>query len=352
MNPRSLEAMTVPPTATLRDAMEAIDKGACEVCLVVDADSLLVGLLTDGDIRRALLAGSDLGQPALDHATRAPQVVTDSTTRAHVLDLMQSMSLAQVPIVDSRGRLTGLHTLSKLLGRAPLPNIAVIMAGGRGTRLGAVAQDKPKPLVPVAGRPVIDWVLLNLVGGGLSDIFVSVNHFADQIEEHLGDGVRYGSRIRYLREEPDLPLGTAGSLALLPAQAGQVEHPLVVVNADLISQFAVADLLQAHARNGAAITVATHTYEHEVPFGVLEVDDAGMVQGIGEKPTIRMPVSAGVYAIDPACLELVPRGRASTVPDLMARCIELDRGVGTWTMTSDWIDIGTPADLARARGQV
>ena len=162
------------------------------MCLLVDDDGRLAGLLTDGDLRRAVLKGSALDDPALDHATRSPHVVAAGSPRALVLDLMQALRISEVPEVAADRTLVGLHTLSDVVGSAPLPNAAVIMAGGRGTRLGDLTKDTPKPLMTVAGRSIIEWIVLGLVGDGLREIWVSVNYLADQIEEHLGDGSRLG----------------------------------------------------------------------------------------------------------------------------------------------------------------
>ncbi len=245
-----LERACVSRQATLRSALEVIDRTGLEACLITDEAGALVGLLTDGDLRRALLAGSGLDDPALGHATLDPHTVAAGSPRALVLDLMQALRISEVPEVTADGTLVGLHTLSDIVGAAPLPNVAVVMAGGRGTRLGELTRDIPKPLMTVAGRSLLEWIVLGLVGDGLREIWVSVNYLADQIEEHLGDGSRLGCRVRYLREDPDLPLGTAGSLTLLRAEQPDLQHPVLVMNGDLMVEFDAADLLEAHRRVG------------------------------------------------------------------------------------------------------
>ena len=221
----ALSTVTAPPEATLRDVLEVIDSSALAVALLVDRDGVLVGLLTDGDVRRAILGGAPLAAPAQPFATASPQTVPAGSGRAKVLDLMRALRIVAVPEVDPRGRLVGLHTLSDVIGAEPLPNPAVIMAGGRGTRLGGLTRSIPKPLMEVADRSILEWIVLSLVGGGIRDIQVSVNHLAEQIEEHLGDGSRLGCQVTYLREEPDLPLGTAGSLALFRAGRPDLDVP-------------------------------------------------------------------------------------------------------------------------------
>ncbi|MGW5239964.1 nucleotidyltransferase family protein [Monashia sp. NPDC004114] len=350
MTARDLRATSAPTTATIRDALEVVDRTGSFACLLVSDDGRLAGLLTDGDLRRAFLKGSSLDDAAIDHATRSPHVVAAGSPRALVLDLMQALRISVVPELAADGTLVGLHTLSDVIGAAPLPNTAVIMAGGRGTRLGDLTRDTPKPLMTVAGRSILEWIVLGLVGDGVREIYVSVNYLSDQIEEHLGDGSRLGCTVRYLREQPDLPLGTAGSLTLLRAERPDLAHPLVVMNGDLMVEFDASDLLEAHVRTGAMVTVATRTYQHEVPFGVVE-SQQGQVTGISEKPTLSFDINAAVYAVDPRALAWLPEGQASTMPELVETCLERGERVTAWPIQSDWIDVGTPTDLARAKGE-
>lgn len=346
-----LAAISAPPDATLRDVLERIDRAGLAVAMLVDADRRLVGLLTDGDVRRAILSGAPLDAPAEKFATRQPHVVAAGSSRAHVLDLMRALRIVAVPEVDEHGRVLGLHTLSDVVGPRPRANPAVVMAGGRGTRLGPLTRTTAKPMLEVAGRPILEWIVLNLVGSGIRDISVSVNHLADQIEAHLGDGARLGCEVQYVREEAENPLGTAGSLALFRAARPDLAHATLVMNGDLMVQFDAGRLLDFHERSGAALTVATRAYEHHVPFGVVDADADGLVSGIVEKPTYVTNVNAGVYVVAPAVLELVPAGVACGMPDLVQ--LTLDRGwpVRAWTLETDWIDVGTPSDLARAKGE-
>ncbi|GAB3875577.1 nucleotidyltransferase family protein [Terrabacter terrigena] len=350
MTARDLRAACAPTTATLRDALEVVDRSATLVCLLVDDDMRLAGLLTDGDLRRAVLKGDGLDAPALDHATRSPHFVAAGSPRALVLDLMQALRISAVPELDDDGTLVNLHTLSDVVGSAPLPNVAVVMAGGRGTRLGDLTKDTPKPLMTVAGRSILEWIVLGLVGDGIREVYVSVNYLAEQIEEHLGDGSRLGVAVHYLREDPGLPLGTAGSLTLLREQRPDLEHPVLVMNGDLMVEFDAAALLDAHRRTDAAVTMATRTYQHEVPFGVVE-SSGGRVTGVSEKPTLSFDINAAVYAVEPRALAWLPAGRASTMPGLVETCLERDERVTAWPIQSEWIDVGTPKDLARAKGE-
>jgi dTDP-glucose pyrophosphorylase len=351
MTVRDLNAVKASTGASVREAVEVIDRSAMAVALLVDEDDILVGLLTDGDIRRALLGGATLADAALPYATKGFQRVEVGSSRALVLDLMRALRINAVPEVDEMGRLVGLHTLSDVIGKEPLPNPALLMAGGRGSRLGDLTRHTPKPLMDVAGRSILEWIVLNLVGGGVREVFVAVNHMAEQVVDHLGDGHALGCRVSYIHEEPTKPLGTAGALSLFRADHPDLDVPLLVMNADLMVQFDPERLLDFHVRTRASISVAVRTYSHEVPFGVVETD-ATRVTGIREKPTFTADVNAGVYAVSPEVLDLLVTNEPCTMPDLIERCLDEGHPVSAWPIPSDWIDIGTPSDLARAKGQL
>ncbi len=351
MTRRELQEACAPLDATLRDVAVVIDTLASSLCMLVDEEGRLAGLLTDGDLRRAILSGASLDDAALPFATTSPQVVDAGSGRAHVLDILSALRISAVPEVDADRRVVGLHTLSDVVGGESLPNVAVIMAGGKGTRLGELTRTTPKPLMTVAGRSILDWIVLGLVGDGVRDIYVSVNHLSEVIEAHLGDGSRLGCTVRYLREDPDTPLGTAGSLRLLTRERPDLADPVLVMNGDLMVEFDARALLESHRAREASMTLGVRSYQHEVPFGVIERDDDGLVSGITEKPTLSLEINAAVYAVDPEALDLLPDGAPSTMPWLAEQCVRRGMRVAAWSITSDWIDVGTPGDLARAKGQ-
>ena len=348
----ALDVYRVGVDAPILTALAAIDAAGGGLCCLVDDDGVLRAVVTDGDVRRALLAGATLTDAVLPHATTAPKVVPAGTSRAHVLDLMGALRLNSIPEIDEEGRLLAVHTLSDIVGGERLPNRAVIMAGGKGTRLGALTKDTPKPLMTVAGRPIIEWVILGLVRDGITRISVSVNHLADKIVDRLGDGSALGAQIDYLREEPETPLGTAGSLTLLPEDVtGDDAPPLIVLNADLMVDFNARALLRRHAAAGARMTMGTKTYQHSVPFGVVEVDGERRVIEIVEKPDLTVEVNAAVYCIDAALVRRLPYREPSTMPELAQMCLDAGEPVIAWPISSEWIDVGTPQDLARAKGE-
>lgn len=346
-----LAALSIPFDATLRQALQAIDTGAAAVAFVVD-DGRLVGVLTDGDARRALLAGATLDDAVGPFVSRSPYVVSPTHGRAEVLDLMRALSIAQVPIVDENDRLLGLHIMRDLIGATERSNCAVIMAGGRGTRLARLTETIPKPMITVAGRPILERLILHLVGSGIRRIFLAVNYKAMVIEDHFKGGEDFGCTIDYLRENPELPLGTAGALTLLAGADFEPTEPLLLMNGDLVTQFLVGNLLEYHEQSSSIATIVARPYAHEIPFGIVETDEHGRLIRIREKPVESWNANAGVYVLDPAMLHRIAPDTPMDMPDLLQTCITEGEKVAVWIMEGgDWVDVGRPADLKRARGE-
>jgi dTDP-glucose pyrophosphorylase len=342
----------VADSATVRDAMTAIARGTASAAFAVTTDDLLAGVVTDGDIRRALLEGALLSDPVKPFIRSSPFVAKSADSRASILDLMQARAISQVPVVDEAGRLIAIHLLRELLGRIKRPNMALILAGGRGTRLLPVTDSLPKPMVQVAGRPILERLVNHLLGFGISHIVISVGHLGDVIADHFGDGSQFGCEITYLREDPENPLGTGGPLGSLSKLFPELSAPVLVINGDLVTQFDVAAMLDHHEQAGAVATVGAFPYTHEVPYGVLQVNDAGHIESIVEKPLRQELVSGGIYAFNPSVLRKVPTDTFFPMTQVLTDCIDGGDKVSVWAVDEDWMDVGHPQDLAKARGQV
>lgn len=345
----ALGRLTIAEDASLREAMEAIDHGAVEIALVADSQGRLLGTLSDGDIRRALLSGATLTNAVGPYITTNPRTTPPSSSRVDVLEQMRAEALSQIPIVTGDGRLVGLHILHDLLGGRRLPNAAVIMAGGKGTRLGPLTQTVPKPMLRVAGRPILERLVLHLVGSGIRRIRISVNYLSHVIEDHFGDGRGFGAEIRYLRESPDRPQGTAGSLSLIEADDEAMARPLLLMNGDLVTDFSVSDLLESHEASGAVATIALGEYRHRIPYGVARLTGDRLAELV-EKPIESWAVNAGIYVLDPSLLRRIPEAREYHVTELLGDCLRRGEPVNAWQLLSDWQDIGRPTEFERARG--
>ncbi len=339
---RRFDASCIRLGSSLVDAMKAIQKGAVGIALVIGKGDRLVGTLTDGDIRRALLAGRALSDSLDPFINREFTAVGPEAGRVEVLDLMQARSISQVPVVDKPGRLVGLHLLRELLGAVERSNWAVIMAGGQGLRLRPITEKIPKPMIKVAGRPILERLVLHLVGYGIRRVYLSINYLGHMIEEHFGDGSRFGCRIEYLREKD--PLGTGGALSLLPAKPAD---PLVVLNGDLLTQVNLELMLNQHTADQCAITVGVKRYVHPIPFGCVDVRRRRLIR-LQEKPLIEQQVNAGIYILSPAILTKVPRSFC-LMTELIEGALQRREKVGAFEIEEEWLDIGQYDQLKQGR---
>lgn len=335
--------LVIAQTASIRDAMEMIDSNGREMVLVRDGADRIVGLISDGDIRRGLLSGQTLDVPVDRVMTRDFFTVAADVERVSILDVMKARSFQHVPVLDADRRLVAIHFLRDLIGATPKPNIAVVMAGGRGTRLYPVTEKIPKPMIEVAGRPMLERIVLHLVGYGIRTIYISVNFMAEVIEKHFGDGSEFGCRVEYLRES--MPLGTGGALSLLPKRP---EHPFLVLNGDLVSRADLAAMLDAHTHRQLFATVGIGTHQMQVPFGTVR-EDGGHLLSLTEKPTVNFLINRGIYVLDPAALEFVPKHKDYPMTDLFEALLAANKPVGVFVLDDPWIDVGHIEDLRRAQ---
>lgn len=336
------EQTLIGPDATLRDALAAIDVAGSQIALVVDADRRLLGTLSDGDARRAMLRGVGLGDKATDAMYPKPTTLLASLGRDAILHKMKSLGLHQLPLLDERGVVIGLAVVDDYLTVTARKNAVVVMAGGLGTRLNELTRDVPKPMLKVGSRPLLETIVRGYASQGFGRFFFAVNYRAEQIEQHFGDGSEFGVEIVYLREEQRL--GTAGALSLLPTVE---DEPLIVTNADLLTKEDYGAMLDRHLAAGVDATLGVRDYEMQVPFGVV-VERDGLVQGIEEKPTHRFLVSAGIQVLSPAMLSLVPRGIFFDMPSLFERALAHGMKIGSHRIDGYWIDIGRMSDYERA----
>jgi len=326
----------------LQQAIVSLEESALQIVMVVDAGDVLIGTLTDGDIRRGLLRGLDMQSPVNSIIHREPLVVPPHMERDLVLQLMQANKVRQLPVVDGQRRVVGLHVWDALLVPEQRSNTMVIMAGGKGVRLRPYTENCPKPMLPVAGKPMLEHIIERARGEGFQRFVLAVHYLGHMIEEYFGDGSRWQVSIDYLREEA--PLGTAGALALLAAKP---EVPLVVTNGDVLTDIHYGELLDFHNHHGATATMAVRLHEWQHPFGVVRTNGVDII-GFEEKPVIKSHINAGVYALDPGVLEHMDKGEHCDMPTLFARLQERGLRAVVYPMHEPWLDVGRADDYAAA----
>ena len=328
--------------ATVLQVMKAIDAGAYKIALVVDAQGKLLGSVTDGDVRRAILRSIGLDHPVSQIMNRTPTTAHCGTPREVVLAMLQERSLHHMPLLDDEGRVAELVVLDELIAPRLHDNIVVLMAGGRGSRLQPLTNDCPKPMLLVGGIPLLETILLKLIEAGFRKFYISVNYRAEVIESHFGTGSNWNVDIHYIRETE--PMGTAGSLSLLPEIP---DKPFIVMNADLLTTINFDELLDFHVRQRSKATMAVREYNFEVPFGVVRLNDLSIID-IEEKPVHHYFINAGVYVLDPQVLSYIPPASSFDMPMLFDAIKERKEQTTAFPLREYCLDIGRPDDFAKA----
>jgi dTDP-glucose pyrophosphorylase/CBS domain-containing protein len=337
-------SLLIPPSLPLAEAVALLDKGAKRILLVTAPDDTLLGTLTDGDIRRALIRKMDLSIPASAVMNSSPRCATARWSKTRLLSFMEKTDLLQLPILDDNQKVVGICFLYDLLKRPRIDNPVCIMAGGFGTRLKPLTDLCPKPMLKIGDKPILEIILERFIAAGFWNFYISTHYKADMIKDYFGDGKDRDVQIHYLSESE--PLGTAGALSLLPKE--DIRAPLILMNGDLLTNLDFLSLLSTHESTDADLTVCLRQYEHQVPFGVVNTE-GGWIRSIVEKPIHKYHVNAGIYVITPHVLGRIMYGQKIDMPTLVSDLLNERKPVGYFEISEDWLDIGRLDDFQRAQ---
>ncbi len=289
-----------------------------------------------------LLRGLELNCAIDQLMTREPLVVPEEIPRAAVLQLMQVNKIHQLPVVDRDRHVVGLRLWNELAAPGDRPNLMVIMAGGRGSRLRPYTEDCPKPLLPVNGKPMLEHIIERAKSEGFGRFVLAINYLGQMIQDYFGDGSRLQVQIDYLCEQA--PLGTAGAIALLDPRP---QLPFLVSNGDVLTDIHYGEMLEFHSRHQASATMAVRRYEWQHPFGVVRTQGIEIV-GFEEKPVTRSHINAGIYMLEPEAIDVIEMGEQCDMPTLFARLQEQGARTIVYPMHEPWLDVGREGDLRRA----
>lgn len=338
------ESVLVTPQVTLEEAIAVLDRAGLRIALVVNETRQLLGTLTDGDVRRALLRHLPLDLPVSQVMCASPHTAQPDWSRERVLAVMENTQLLQLPVVDDAGRVVGLETLHGLLDKRLVNNPVFLMAGGFGTRLHPLTHDCPKPLLKVGEKPILELILESLISAGFHRFFISTHYLPEMVREHFGDGKRWGVSIRYTHE--DEPLGTGGALGLLPHE--EINEPLLMMNGDLLTTLNYRDLLQFHNDHDNIATMCVRDFEYQVPYGVIK-GEGHLIRSMVEKPVHKFFVNAGVYVLAPGLVKSVQRHTRVDMPTLLEQSIAAGHQVTMFPVHEYWLDIGRMEDFNKAQ---
>jgi len=327
---------------TVRDTMAAINRGSAQIALVVNDQGHLVGVATDGDVRRGILSGISLEQSVEVIMQKKPFVASVGTSRENIRQMMIEHGLRQIPVIDNRGQPHGLFHSDRNLRDESKESPIVILAGGLGTRLYPLTQQCPKPMLKIGSKPILETILEGFVKEGFRNFYFAVNYKAQQIKSYFGDGKNWNASITYLQETKRL--GTAGPLGLL---SEEFDHPIIVINGDILTKVNFSALLAFHAALDSSMTVCVREHKVEVPFGVIKSEHFRIKHFI-EKPVERYLVNAGIYVLSQNILSLIPRGEYFDMPELIDQALSKDMPVSSFPIQDYWIDVGRHGDYERA----
>jgi len=337
------KAIVLNPDDDMEKAILVLNEEALGIVLVADQVGKLLGTVTDGDIRRALINQKGMDALLTDVMRSEPVTAPFDETKDELLAIMKRETLLQLPLVDQKGRIVGLETIQKLLHAKTFDNPVFLMAGGFGKRLQPLTNDIPKPLLHVGSKPILETILNRFIDAGFHNFFISTHYKAEMIRQHFGDGDRWGVTIQYIHE--DEPLGTAGALGLLPCDLPDL--PMIMINGDVLTMVDFDRLLNFHNEQGGIATMCVREYDFQVPYGVVETDGC-CVSNIAEKPVHNFFVNAGVYVLERQLIDQVSGVKYLDMPHLLEQQIESGEQVNSFPIHEYWLDVGRPEEYDRA----
>lgn len=343
MNRKDWKKTMILPRASVRDAMQIMDKSALQIAFVVDGENRLLGAVTDGDVRRSILRGEELSAPVERIMNAHPVIAPQGMERAAIFRLMTTHGVQQIPLLDGEGRLVGLAQMEELLCHSRRDNAVVLMAGGLGTRLRPLTDKIPKPLLKVGSKPILETILESFLEAGFHRFYFAVNYKSQMIEDYFGDGGRFGAEIEYLHENKRM--GTAGALYFIPEAP---KEPILVMNGDLLTKVDFGELLDYHIEQNAVATMAVREYNYQVPYGVIDFDGE-QITGILEKPSYSFFVNAGIYVLSPDAVACVDKEEFLDMPQLFDELITAGKKTTVFPVREYWLDIGRMDDFQRAQ---
>lgn len=348
MNTADLDRLFVSSQHTMLEVMRRINETAQGICLVLDAEGRLLDTITDGDLRRAVLAGTNLDRPISEFREKVhkPLTMPASTPRAELARILSETRLRHIPLVDGAHRVVDMVQVSDFVGE-PSGNLgvsAVVMAGGYGVRLRPLTNEIPKPMLPLGDKPLVEHTIENLRKFGIQQVYMATHYKPEAFSSHFGDGSNFGVQINYIHE--DEPRGTAGVLSVLPPG----DDPLLVINGDIVTDVSYEAMLRFHQDGGAEMTVGVRQYEFSVPYGVMEMNGTNIL-GVKEKPTHHFFVNAGIYLIERSAAEHVPVDCSFDMPQLIETLVLVGKKVIGFPISEYWLDIGRLSDYEKARSE-
>ncbi|MBV1883767.1 MAG: nucleotidyltransferase family protein [Pseudomonadales bacterium] len=329
-------------STSIVDALKVIDNRKLQIGVVIDGQGKLLGTVTDGDVRRAILAGVGLDESIGQIMNQKPISSREGTKRKMLIRSFRKHQVRQLPVLSKTGEVIGLELLDTLQNPEPKDNAVILMAGGLGTRLRPLTDECPKPMLNIGGRPILETIINNFMDSGYREFYLSVNYRSEVIKSYFGDGSSFGANIQYLEETQRL--GTVGALSLLPETP---DKPFFVMNSDLLTRVNFGQMMDFHHLNRSMATMGVREYSYEIPYGVLKLHNHE-IQSIVEKPVQQHFVNGGIYIFEPEVIDYIPKDQYYDMPTLFETLMSERKQTCAFPFREYWMDIGHPEDFERA----
>ena len=343
-----MKDITVKHNITIRQAMKVLDKTAEKCLLVVDDQKKLLGTLTDGDLRRSILAGAKFSEDiSMSFYTTPTKLVKGDFSPGEVSRLLQDRKLNLLPVVDEKGAVVDYITWSDLgedrKSRRLLDDVpVVIMAGGKGTRMEPFTKVLPKPLLPIREKPIIEHIIERFTDIGCSDFHITVNYKSKILKAYF-DELQPDYKFHFVEEQK--PLGTAGSLRFLDRKFRQ---PFFVTNCDIIIKTDYTSLYEFHKKGDYDVTLVASAKEYVIPYGTCELNGNGHLSHINEKPRYDFLINTGLYILNPDMLRLIPKNKFYHITQLIEDVKNQGKKIGVFPIDDDaWVDVGQWAEYQK-----
>lgn len=327
--------------SSIEEVIHNLDKTALKIVLVINRKGKFEGTISDGDIRRGLLRGLSLKNPIKSIVNYSPLVVKPGISRQFVLQMMIQNKIQQIPVINELNHIEGLHVWDDMQKSSKRSNTVVIMAGGKGSRMQPHTESCPKPMLLIAGKPMLEHIINKAKFDGFERFIISINYLGSQIETYFGDGKNFDIEINYLREK--IPLGTAGALGLMT----KLKSPFLVINGDVISNVDLSEMLDFHISHSAIATMAVRIHEWQNPFGVVRTQGVEIVD-FEEKPIVKNYINAGIYVLDQKVTNVIGKNKYFNMPDLFDALKIQNKKIIAYPVYETWMDVGNPEALRLA----
>ena len=342
---KNIEDIIVKESTSILEVLQIIDKSSKQLAIVVDDNKRLLGTISDGDIRRALLNNISLNESVKDIYFKTPTVANINNSKEEIINICRVKKIHQIPVVDDNGNLIGIEILDELISKEEKTNKVILMVGGLGTRLRPLTENTPKPMLKVGNKPILQTIVEKFAEYGYINIVMCVNYKSHIIQDYFGDGKEFGVNIEYILEEQRM--GTAGALSLLTEKPIE---PFFVMNGDLLTNVNFEHLHDYHLSNNSMGTMCVREYDFQVPYGVVNISNS-KITSIEEKPTHKFFVSAGIYMLSPEVLEFIPQNQFYDMPTLFEKMISEKQNAISFPLREYWLDIGRMEEFEKANNE-